>query len=134
MSKKTQAAWVIVQHTAVNAVASGVPTPGLEIHKHVALSSSEIAMCVRIASIYSGIEMSKDRIEDLLKEAGIAVAAGAGLAVAATTIGHGVVDELLNWIPVVGWAIKGTLAGSLTVGVGVAFVKFCEERYGSYSY
>lgn len=129
MSKKSDAVWAIVQHSVLGAGAAAVPTPGIETHKHIALSANEIAMCVRIASIYAELDFTKDEIRSLLKESGIAVAGGGGLAVVATKVGHGVVNEMLNFIPFVGWGIKGILAGSLTTGVGWAFLKFCEARW-----
>jgi uncharacterized protein (DUF697 family) len=118
--------WVIVQHSVGGGGAAAIPTPGFETHKHLALSTNEVTMCVRIASIYSGIDVSKDKVIELLKEAGIAVSIGGGLALVATKIGHGVLNELLNFIPIIGWGIKGVLAGSLTAGGGWAFLKFCQ--------
>jgi len=66
---------------------------------------------------------------DLLKESGIAVVSGGTLAFVATKLGHATVNEMLNFVPVVGWGTKGILAGSLTAGVGWAFLKFCESRW-----
>jgi len=129
MSKKSQAVWTIVQHSVLGAGAAAIPTPGFETHKHVALSTNEIAMCVRIASIYAEIDFTIDEVKALLKESGFAVVSGGALAVVATKVGHGVVNEILNFVPVVGWGIKGILAGSLTTGVGWTFLKFSEARW-----
>jgi len=52
---------------------------------------------------------------------------GAGLAIVATKVGQTVVDEMLNFVPVVGWMIKGSLAGSTTASLGWAYLKVCEE-------
>jgi uncharacterized protein (DUF697 family) len=131
MSKKSQAVWVVVQHSVGSFAASAVPTPTQEGPKNIALRANDIAMCVRVASIHSGKELSKDGVTALLKEAGIAVGAGAGLSVAAGVIGHTAVNEMLNFVPVVGWGIKGVLASSLCGSIGFVFIKFCEERFGS---
>jgi len=53
MSKKASAIWAIIQHSIIGGGTAALPTPGFETHKHIALSANEIAMCVRIASIYA---------------------------------------------------------------------------------
>lgn len=130
MSKRNKAVWAILQHSAMGGGAAALPTPGLETHKHIALSANEIAMCVRIGSIYSESTLSKDKVKELLIDSGIAVSAGGGLAFVASKVGHGAVNEMLNFIPVIGWGIKGALASSLTATVGWAFTKFCSSYYG----
>lgn len=129
MGKKTKAAWSIVRHSVLGGSAAAIPTPGFETHKHVAMSVNEIAMCVDIARIYSEVNLSESKVQELLVEAGVAVVSGTGLAIVATKVGHGAVNELLNFIPFVGWGIKAALAGSLTAGVGWTFLKFCEYRF-----
>lgn len=131
MSKKSKAVWAIVQHSAGGAGVAALPTPGLETHKHLGLMANEIGMCARIASIYAEIDVTKDEVKELLIEAGIAVSTGGGLALIATKVSHIAINEMLNFIPVIGWGIKATLASSVTASLGWAFVKFCELRYGA---
>lgn len=130
VSKKVDAIWVVVQHCVGSAGASAVPTPGAELPKNAALRANDIAMCVRIAYTYCGKKFSKEEVIELLKEAGIAVSVGGVLSVGAGAVGHAAVNEMLNFIPVVGWGIKAVLASSLCAGIGWAFIKFCESRFG----
>jgi uncharacterized protein (DUF697 family) len=65
----------------------------------------------------------------LLMESGIAGASGG--AVIAARVGKIAVREILNFIPIVGWAIKGVVGGSLTASIDWAFLLFCETRFGS---
>ena len=130
MSKKMDAIWTIVQHSTGAAALIFPPTPSLEGHKHMVLAGNELAMCYRIANIYSKEYISKEGVVRLLQEAGIATAgAGAG-AYIATKVGHTVAQEALNFAGPLGWTLKSLLGTSLTASVGTAFMAFCEARFG----
>lgn len=131
MSKRSDAIWAIVQHSGGGGFTTAFPTPGLETHKHIALSANELAMCIRIAQIYSSKTYSKDEILTMLTDGGITLAGGSALAYGATKVGHGLINELLNMGGPPAWAVKGLLAGSLTASVGFAFMSYCELRWGS---
>jgi uncharacterized protein (DUF697 family) len=83
-------------------------------------------MCLRIAHIYIGPELTKDDVKELLIANGLVAATGTGFAIIGTKVGQTVANEVLNWIPVIGWFFKGALATSITAALGVAFVKICE--------
>jgi uncharacterized protein (DUF697 family) len=127
MGKRNDAFWTIVQHSVVNGGLASVPTPGVETGKHMMYSANEIAMCLRIAHIYIGPQIKEGDVKEMLVANGLAAGTGAGLAIVATKVGQTVVDEMLNFVPVVGWMIKGSLAGSITASLGWAFLKICEE-------
>lgn len=129
MSKKSRAVWAIVQHTAGAVALEFPPTPGFETVKEVPLAANEIAMCMRIAQIYSEVNFSKEEIKELLKEAGIATGGALAGAYVAGRAGKVAAKELLNLLSVFGWAIKGAVGGTLTGAIGVAFMKFCELRF-----
>ena len=130
MSKRTEAISAIALQVVIAGGIGAVPAPGLETFKHIPLSANEIALCMRIARIY-GQDLTDSEVKDLLIQMGIGGAAGAGLAYGATKLGHAAVDELLNFIPIVGPGIKATLAGSITAAVGWAFMEFCERTFGN---
>mgnify|MGYP000870277397 CR=1 FL=1 len=127
-SKRGRALWLISIQSAAGGGVAAVPKPGLETFAHVTLSANEIALCLGIAQIYFGAGVTREDVIRMMKEAGIAVAAGGVLAYGATKVGHGVVNELLNAGGPVGWGIKAILATSLTATVGVSFMVFCEKR------
>lgn len=130
MSKKGKAGWVIFQHSIGGAALELPPTPGIETAKEIPLAANEIGMCIRIAQIYSGVEFSKDEIKNMLQEAGIAVGGAVAGAFVAAKAGKVAVKELLNFIPVIGWGIKAVIGGTLTASIGIAFMKFCQLRFG----
>ena len=129
MSKRNKAIRTILKHSMGGGVTAAMPTPGFEMHKCVALSGNEVAMCVGIGSIYAGRKLTKGEVKNILLDTGLAVVSGGGLALVATKIGHASINELLNFIPFFGWGVKGMLASSLTAGVGWAFLKACELIY-----
>lgn len=124
--KRHKAFWAIVEQAIVGGSIAIVPVPGVGIQRQVALGINEISLCARIAQIYAERRVSEGEIVQMLGDAGIAVVSGSGLALAATKIGQLVIDDLLNWLPIVGWGIKGMLATSLTALVGCTFLGICE--------
>ena len=54
--RKTQAIWVLMQHSTVSTGKAAIPASSLATHKHIALSTIEISIYVRIASIYAGMD------------------------------------------------------------------------------
>ncbi len=130
MSKKGKAGWVIFQHSITGAALELPPKPGLETAVEIPLAANEIGMCLRIAQIYSGETFSKDEIKNMLKEAGIAAGGAVAGAFLAAKGGKVILKEILNWIPGIGWGIKSAIGGSLTASIGIAFMKFCQLRFG----
>ena len=129
MSKFTEASWIILQHSAAGAALEFPPTIGWETTKEIPLAANEIAMCIRIAKVYSGIEYSEEFIKSLLKEAGIATGSAISGAYFASKVGKSVVKELLNFGGPLGWGAKGVVGGTLTACIGIAFMKFCQYRF-----
>lgn len=129
MSKSVEAVWVIVQHSMAGAALEFPPTPGLETTKEIPLAANEIAMCIRIAKIYSGIEYSNDFVKYLLKEAGIASGAAVSRAYVASKAGKSIVKELMNLGGPVAWVAEGLVGGTLTASIGISFMKLCQFRF-----
>jgi hypothetical protein len=130
-SKKRQAMWIVLQQASVSGGIAAMPTPGLEVGKHaLLLSVNEIAMCVRIATVYAGRKVSEEDVKQLLIDGGVAFATGGGLAFLATQAGRGILNEILNFIPIIGWGIKALIAGSLTAIVGATFIGIADSYWG----
>jgi uncharacterized protein (DUF697 family) len=72
-------------------------------------------MVLRIAHAY-GLELDRERAAEIL---GVI---GAGFAF------RTVARELLDLVPVAGWAVKGTVAYSGTRAIGEAAVRYSEAR------
>lgn len=129
MSKSVEAVWVIVLHSMAGAALEFPPTPGFETTKEIPLAANEIAMCIHIAKIYSGIEYSRDFVKTLLKEAGIASGAAVSGAYIASKAGKSAAKELMNLGGPIAWAAKGIVGGTLTASIGITFMKFCQFRF-----
>lgn len=129
MSKFTESAWIIIQHSVGAAALEFPPTPLLETEKEIPLAANEVAMCIRIAKVFSGLEYSKDFIMMLLKEAGIATGSAISGAYVASKAGKGLVKELLNLGGPIAWTAKSIVGGGLTASIGVTFMKFCQFRF-----
>lgn len=110
-----------------NAGTAATFTPGVETCKHAIYSVTEIGLCITIYNIYFGRKLSKVEIERFLLENGVATSAGGGLAFVGTKLGHSAINEILNFIPVIGWGIKGILAGSITASIGFAVIETCHQ-------
>ncbi len=126
-SKRKKAILAIIAAVLTNGCGAAIPTPGVETCKHLAYSAVEITLCISIYNIYFDKKLSQSEIKDFLIDNGIATASGTGLAYVGTKAGHSAVSELLNFVPVVGWGIKGILAGSITSTIGIACMQVCHE-------
>ncbi len=104
---------LIAQFSKRNAIVSAaIFIPGVDLP---VLTLNQVRLVLRIALAY-GQEIDKNRAAELL---GVV---GAGLGFRA------VARELLDLIPVAGWAVKGAVAYSGTKAVGEAAVRYFEAR------
>lgn len=127
--KRWNALLFLLPTVAGTAVASTVPTPGLEMHKQVAIGTAEMALCTRIYAIYFNEEIETSRIIELLPEAGFVIAAGGLGGYTAAKITQGALQEALNFVPVVGWGLSAVITGSVTAAVAVTWWVFCDKQY-----
>ena len=85
----------------------GVDLPVLTLH--------QIRMVLRICAAY-GLEVDRERAPELI------ATIGAGLGFRALA------RELLDFVPVLGWIVKGAVAYAGTKALGEAAVRYCEVR------
>jgi len=79
------------------------------------LTLNQIRMVLRICAAY-GLEVDGQRAPELV------ATIGAGLGFRALA------RELLDFVPVLGWAVKGAVAYAGTRALGEAAVRYCEAR------
>jgi len=60
--------------SAISGGAATIPTPAVETVKHIALAGNELILCANIYQIYYEEKITTERIEELLKDAGILAA------------------------------------------------------------
>jgi uncharacterized protein (DUF697 family) len=95
-------------------IAAAVFIPGVDLP---ALTLNQLRMVLRICAAY-GLEVDSQRAPELL------ATVGAGLGFRALA------RELLDFVPIAGWAVKGLVAYTGTRALGEATVKYCEARTG----
>jgi uncharacterized protein (DUF697 family) len=93
-------------------IGAAVFIPGVDLP---VLTLNQIRMVLRICAAY-GLEIDAQRAPELI------ATVGAGLGFRA------VARELLDFVPVVGWAVKGAVAYAGTRALGEAAVRYCEAR------
>lgn len=96
-------------------VSAAIFVPGVDMP---VLTLNQIRLVLRIAMAY-GQEIDRNRAVELLGVVG----AGFGMRAAAR--------ELLDFVPVAGWAVKGAIAYAGTKAVGEAAVRYFEARSAS---
>jgi uncharacterized protein (DUF697 family) len=94
------------------AVAAAIFIPGVDMP---VLTLNQIRLVLRIALAY-GQEIDRTRAGELLGVVGV----GFGL--------RAVARELLDFVPIAGWAVKGGVAYAGTKAVGEAAVRYFEAR------
>jgi hypothetical protein len=62
----------------------------------------------------------------MLLEMGLVAAVGGAVVYGSIKATEGVIHEVLNWIPVIGWAAKGVITGSVTLTVGALWTWACD--------
>jgi uncharacterized protein (DUF697 family) len=94
-------------------VSAAIFVPGVDMP---VLTLNQARLVLRIAVAY-GQEIDRERAVELLGVVG----AGFGF--------RAIARELLDFVPVAGWAVKGAIAYTGTRAVGEAAVRYFEERY-----
>jgi uncharacterized protein (DUF697 family) len=95
------------------AIAAAVFVPGVDLPL---LTMNQIRLVLRIALAY-GEELDQSRAVEIVGVVG----AGYGFRMLAR--------EALDFVPVVGWAVKGAVAFGGTRAIGLAAVRLCEARH-----
>jgi uncharacterized protein (DUF697 family) len=93
-------------------IGAAVFIPGVDLP---VLTLNQIRMVLRICAVY-GLEVDAQRAPEIL------ATVGAGLGFRA------VARELLDFVPVLGWVVKGAVAYAGTRALGEATVRYCEAR------
>lgn len=115
VKKEKARKWVNGYTAAGGAVAAAAIIPGATT---AALFALEGTMVYHIGRIYKGDNFTKEEASALAKAAGFAGTVGLGVKLAM---------EGLNFFPVIGWAIKGGIAGGVLKSLGEVIIKYFES-------
>jgi hypothetical protein len=130
-SKRRKALWILTIGAGGTGFSSAIPTPTLEAPKQAAITLADIGLMAGIYNIYFDEDVDAATIKDMLIEAGLFVSAGGGMAYGTIKATEAVMAEVLNWIPVIGWAISGTITASVTFTAGAIWWWACDVAYRS---
>jgi hypothetical protein len=128
-SKRRKALWILTVGAGGTGFSSAIPTPSLEAPKQAAIALADIGLMAGIYTVYFDEDVGVDTIKDMLIEAGLIVSAGGGMAYGTIKATEAVMAEVLNWIPVIGWVISGTITASVTLSAGALWWWACDTAY-----
>jgi hypothetical protein len=130
-SKRRKALWILTVGAGGTGFSSAIPTPALEAPKQAAIALADIGLMAGIYTVYFDEDVDVDTIKDMLIEAGVIVTAGGGMAYGTIKATEAVMAEVLNWIPVLGWVVSGTITASVTFSAGALWWWACDTAYRS---
>jgi hypothetical protein len=130
-AKRRKALWILTVGAGGTGFSSAIPTPTLEAPKQAAIALADIGLMAGIYTVYFDEDVGVDTIKDMLIEAGLIVSAGGGMAYGTIKATEAVMAEVLNWIPVIGWIISGTITASVTLSAGALWWWACDTAYRS---
>ena len=124
--RRKKALWLILGAAGATGGAATTPTTGMEIPKQAAVGLGDAVLLGSIYNVYFDEEPDRESVMEMLKEAGVVLAVGGGFAYGTVKLTEAVLGEVLNFVPVVGWLVSGTITASVTATVGLLFAWACE--------
>jgi len=124
--KRRNALWALVGGAGTTGVSAVIPTPGWEVPKQAVVATTDLATLAAIYKIYSDKNIGVEGVRDMLLEMGFVFTAGGAVAYGSVKAAEGIIHEVLNWIPVIGWVAKGVITGSVTLTVGLLWLWACD--------
>jgi hypothetical protein len=128
-SRRRKALWILTVGAGGTGFSSAIPTPTLEGPKQAAIALADIGLMAGIYTVYFEEDVGVESIKDMLIEAGLIVSSGGGMAYGSIKATEAVMAEVLNWVPVVGWAISGAITASVTLTAGTLWWWACDTAY-----
>jgi len=124
--KRRKALWTVVGGAGTTGASVVIPTPGFEVPKQAVVATADLVILAGIYNIYFDENVEAERIKDMLLEMGLVGTSGGALAYTSVKVTEGIIHEVLNWVPVIGWAAKGVITGSVTLTVASLWLWACD--------
>jgi hypothetical protein len=105
---------------------SAAPTPGLEFPKQAFVGLADALVFSNIYQAYFDEDLDEESVKNMLQQTGVAVAVGGGVAYVSIKLTEGLLAEILNFLPGVGWLISGAITASMTVIFGALWATMCD--------
>jgi hypothetical protein len=127
--KRRNALWALVGGAGTTGASVVIPTPGFEVPKQAVVATADFVLWAAIYKIYFDDDIGVEGVKDMLLEIGLVGTAGVAVAYGSVKATEGIIHEVLNWIPVIGWIAKGVITGSVTLTVGVLWLWACDAGF-----
>ncbi len=127
--RRMKALIAIGTQSAISGGAAAIPTPAVETVKHIALAGNELLLCANIYQIYYEEKITTERIEELLKDAGILAAVAGGLVFVSTKGVQVLLHEISNFVWPIGIIITVPIATSVIALVGLTCMVWMDYTY-----
>lgn len=124
--KRRNALRLLLGAAATTGAASASPTPGLEVPKQTSIAIGDVVLMASIYNIYFDDDIGIETVKDMLTELGFVTAVSGSLAYGGVKVTEAILSEVLNWVPVIGWAASGVITGSVTLTVGALWLRACD--------
>jgi hypothetical protein len=105
---------------------SAAPTPGLELPKQAVVGLADALVFSNIYQAYFDEDLDEESLRSMLQQTGAAVAVGGGVAYVSIKLTEGLLAEVLNFVPGLGWLISGAVTASITVCFGALWAALCD--------
>lgn len=125
--KRKKALYALLGAAATTGAASASPTPGLEIPKQAGIMIGDVVLMASIYNVYFDDDIGIEDVKKMLTELGFVAAVSGGLAYGGVKVTEAMLSEVLNWVPVVGWAASGVITASVTLTVGAFWLWACDS-------
>lgn len=127
--KRKQVSIAILAAVFGTGVVTATPTPNLEISKQVFLTIANVAMCALVWNIYFDEELSKKDIISILLDLSIVTVISAFTAYVTAKGITALINDITNWLGVIGWVVIGIIAGLATSLLGIGWASYCDDLY-----
>ena len=127
--KRTEATKRIIQNTLGTTVSGAVPLAKLDFARELSIAAADAWMLYEIYTVYFEHSPTTKQIFAVFgDDAALLLASGVGGYVAAK-IGHSILSQTLDKIPVAGWLLNGTIAGLTSYTLGMVWLTLVETAY-----
>jgi hypothetical protein len=124
--KRRKAIGILLAAAGGTGTVSAAPTPGLELPKQAAVGLADALVFSNIYQAYFDEELDDENLRSMLQQTGVAVAVGGGVAYVSVKLTEGLLAEILNFVPGLGWLVSGAITASVTVTFGALWALMCD--------
>lgn len=127
--KRKQVFIAILAAVCGSSVVTATPTPDIEISKQVFLTIADVAMCAIIWNIYFDEELSKKDVISILLDLLVVTVISAVTAYITAKGITALINDVTDWLGLMGWGVIGIIAGLATSLLGVGWASYCDDLY-----